>query len=65
MVVMLFVIVIGKIIFFYKNVFYIYFENGSILVVMLLNVLGVSLGGYMFMGEEGRWFELEILVCEL
>ncbi|KAK4457399.1 hypothetical protein QBC42DRAFT_318401 [Cladorrhinum samala] len=66
---MLLATVIGKITSFYKNASHIYFENGAVPVASAANTspnaLGVSLGGYTLMGEEGRWLELEILAREL
>ncbi|KAK4645318.1 hypothetical protein QC761_200500 [Podospora bellae-mahoneyi] len=62
---MLLATVIGKITSFYKNASHTYFDNGSIPAATSPNGLGVSLGGYTLMGEEGRWLELEILAREL
>ncbi|KAK4191187.1 hypothetical protein QBC35DRAFT_376186 [Podospora australis] len=63
---MLLATVIGKITSFYKNASHTYFENGAIPAADTSpNALGVSLGGYTLMGEEGRWLELEILAREL
>ncbi|KAK3989306.1 hypothetical protein QBC44DRAFT_370261 [Cladorrhinum sp. PSN332] len=66
---MLLATVIGKITSFYKNASHTYFENGTIPAAASTstspNALGVSLGGYTLMGEEGRWLELEILAREL
>ncbi|KAI1345074.1 hypothetical protein F5Y15DRAFT_16595 [Xylariaceae sp. FL0016] len=54
---MLLATVIGKITSFYKAASCSYFENG--------NMGGVSLGVYQLNGEDGKWFELEILAREL
>jgi len=62
---MLLATVIGKITSFYKNASHTYFENGSMQPAASPNALGVSLGGYTLMGEDGRWLEMEILVREL
>ncbi|KAK3378564.1 hypothetical protein B0H63DRAFT_251221 [Podospora didyma] len=62
---MLLATVIGKITSFYKNASHTYFENGAISSAASPTALGVSLGAYTLMGEEGRWLELEILAREL
>ncbi|KAK0615869.1 hypothetical protein B0T17DRAFT_497032 [Bombardia bombarda] len=62
---MLLATVIGKITSFYKNASHTYFENGTFNTAASPNALGVSLGAYTLMGEEGRWLELEILAREL
>lgn len=62
---MLLATVIGKITSFYKNASHTYFENDAIPANASPNALGVSLGGYTLMGEEGRWLELQILAREL
>ncbi|KAK3327578.1 hypothetical protein B0T19DRAFT_166848 [Cercophora scortea] len=62
---MLLATVIGKITSFYKNASHNYFENGGIPTATSPSALGVSLGAYTLMGEEGRWLELEILTREL
>jgi len=62
---MLLATVIGKITSFYKNASHTYFENGAMQSAASPSALGVSLGGYTLMGEEGRWLEMEILAREL
>ncbi|KAK0720625.1 hypothetical protein B0H67DRAFT_484691 [Lasiosphaeris hirsuta] len=62
---MLLATVIGKITSFYKNASHTYFEPGGMAAAASPNALGVSLGAYTLMGEEGRWLELEILAREL
>jgi len=62
---MLLATVIGKITSFYKNASYTYFENGMMPSAASPSALGVSLGAYTLMGEEGRWLEMEILAREL
>jgi len=62
---MLLATVIGKIASFYKNASHTYFDNGSMPSATSPSALGVSLGAYTLMGEEGRWLEMEILAREL
>ncbi|KAK0728670.1 hypothetical protein B0T26DRAFT_738946 [Lasiosphaeria miniovina] len=62
---MLLATVIGKITSFYKHASHTYFENGAISSAASPTALGVSLGAYTLIGEEGRWLELEILAREL
>lgn len=63
---MLLATVIGKITSFYKNASHTYFENGSMTSAASPGgAIGVSLGAYTLMGEDGRWLELEILAREL
>lgn len=62
---MLLATVIGKITSFYKNASHTYFDHSSMAAASSPNALGVSLGAYTLMGEEGRWLELEILAREL
>ncbi|KAK4452396.1 hypothetical protein QBC34DRAFT_34517 [Podospora aff. communis PSN243] len=62
---MLLATVIGKITSFYKNASHTYFENGAMQSAASPSALGVSLGAYTLMGEEGRWLEMEILAREL
>jgi hypothetical protein len=62
---MLLATVIGKITSFYKNASHTYFDNGTMPSAVSPNALGVSLGGYTLIGEDGRWLEMEILVREL
>ncbi|CAJ2502603.1 Uu.00g099970.m01.CDS01 [Anthostomella pinea] len=64
---MLLATVIGKITSFYKNASFSYLDTGS--MGFPYNTpggpLGVSLGVYQLNGEDGKWFELEILAREL
>ncbi|KAK3325195.1 hypothetical protein B0H66DRAFT_113635 [Apodospora peruviana] len=62
---MLLATVIGKITSFYKNASHSYFEANGMPSAASPSALGVSLGAYTLMGEEGRWLELEILGREL
>ncbi|KAM7200140.1 hypothetical protein V8F33_004073 [Rhypophila sp. PSN 637] len=63
---MLLATVIGKITSFYKNASHTYFEHGGMTnAASPGGGIGVSLGAYTLMGEEGRWLELEILAREL
>ncbi|KAK5661289.1 hypothetical protein OQA88_11184 [Cercophora sp. LCS_1] len=62
---MLLATVMGKITSFYKNASHTYFENGAMPTAASPGGIGVSLGAYTLMGEEGRWLEMEILAREL
>jgi hypothetical protein len=62
---MLLATVIGKITSFYKNASHAYFENGFFPTMGSPNALGVAIGQYTLMGDDGRWLELEILAREL
>ncbi|KAI0017703.1 hypothetical protein F4780DRAFT_577043 [Xylariomycetidae sp. FL0641] len=64
---MLLATVIGKITSFYKNASRSYFETGNISIPHSNpgNPLGLSYGVYQLNGEDGKWFELEILSREL
>ncbi|KAK7754699.1 hypothetical protein SLS62_003256 [Diatrype stigma] len=73
---MLLATIIGKITSFYKNASYSYLESSDIDLSSAAasmssnnnnnnNNLGVSLGGYQFNAEDGKWIELEILSREL
>lgn len=68
---MLLATIIGKITSFYKNASYSYLESGDIELSSAAasmnsnNNLGVSLGGYQFNAEDGKWLEFEILSREL
>lgn len=64
---MLLATVIGKITSFYKNASHSYLENGGpdIGSTSSMNNPGVSVGGYHFDPEDGKWLEFEILGREL
>lgn len=63
---MLLATVIGKITSFYKNASHTYFDGGGMASATSPGGgIGVSLGAYTLMGEDGRWLELEILAREL
>ena len=63
--VMLLATVLGKVMSFYKNLCHDQFENPGIASATSPVVPNVRVGGYTLPGEDGRWFELEILAREL
>ena len=62
---MLLATIIGKIASFYKSASATYFEGSTAAPEQSPGSHGVSYGVYQLNGEDGKWFELEILSREL
>ncbi|KAI0152921.1 hypothetical protein GGR57DRAFT_162555 [Xylariaceae sp. FL1272] len=67
---MLLATIIGKVTSFYKAATHSYFEAGNVKAMESdamsgSGSLGVSFGAYQLNGEDGQWFQLEILAREM